>query len=285
MERFRNSEPPRGRQAAHQKKAIDSASETRGARTGENSSPAQSKISSRRPRSRLLKSLDCRADVQRLSRAFLDEGSHRAKSTGSALNLRPRGSSPQAFHNSAAEKWFRQRAWRSSVVIAALPQEPILQFRFPTIVSIPPRPIDLILQLVSFFFRSSISIYKMRYATHAVSSSDERFLHRKTLAGVVSFRTNHRQMHDHGLHPYAAVQIRRQQSVHPADIFSAAFHALISGPECNDRDQPRFLIRNPSPGIRRIRLHPSTRPRWPPEWPLARGALPEVLPQTRCSEQ
>src|SRR6266699_565460 len=61
------------------------------------------------------------------------------------------------------------------------------------------------------------------------------------------FRLNHRQyrqMRDHGLHSQAAVEIRRKQRVHPADVLVAAFHAVTSSPERDDRDQPRFLIRN-----------------------------------------
>ncbi len=68
-----------------------------------------------------------------------------------------------------------------------------------------------------------------------------------TLTADISFWLNHRQyrqMRDHGLHSQAAVEIRRQQRVHPADVLVAAFHAVTSSPERDDRDQPRFLIRN-----------------------------------------
>src|SRR5258708_27596891 len=51
-------------------------------------------------------------------------------------------------------------------------------------------------------------------------------------------------MRDHGLYAQAAIEIRRQQRVHPADVLVAAFHAVTSSPERDDRDQPRFLIRN-----------------------------------------
>src|SRR5260370_3447388 len=68
-----------------------------------------------------------------------------------------------------------------------------------------------------------------------------------TITADISFWLNHRQyrqMGDHGLHSQAAIEIRRQQRVHPADVLVTAFHAVTSSPERDDRDQPRFLIRN-----------------------------------------
>jgi len=61
-----------------------------GPRNKRNSSPAQSKISSKRPRLKIVQVLRLQADVERLARAFLNETRRmEGTSTGSALNLRP----------------------------------------------------------------------------------------------------------------------------------------------------------------------------------------------------
>jgi hypothetical protein len=78
-------------------------------------------------------------------------------------------------------------------------------------------------------------------------------LHHRTLFRGICFRRSrrqeiqqrqHRQMRDHGLHAQAAVEIRLQQCMDPADVLTAAFRAIASGPKSDDGDQASFLIGN-----------------------------------------
>jgi len=51
-------------------------------------------------------------------------------------------------------------------------------------------------------------------------------------------------MRDHGLHAKAAVEIRLQQRMDPADVLAAAFCAIAPGPQRNDGNEAGFLIGN-----------------------------------------
>src|ERR1700687_4764540 len=73
------------------------------------------------------------------------------------------------------------------MVIAALPQEPTQQLRFPTFGSIPARPIDLTLRPVSFFFGSFFHTLDARSDPNGFRVGKE-LVHYWTLAGGICFR-------------------------------------------------------------------------------------------------
>ena len=51
-------------------------------------------------------------------------------------------------------------------------------------------------------------------------------------------------MRGKSLHPQAAINVRREQLVYPADIFTALFHAIIPNPQGDDGNEPPFLLGN-----------------------------------------
>ena len=51
-------------------------------------------------------------------------------------------------------------------------------------------------------------------------------------------------MRGKSLHAQAAIYVRREQLVNPADIFAALFHAIIPNPQDDDGNEPRFLFGN-----------------------------------------
>lgn len=52
------------------------------------------------------------------------------------------------------------------------------------------------------------------------------------------------RMRGKSLHAQAAIHIRREQLMNPADILAALFHAIIPNPQGDDGNEPGFLFGN-----------------------------------------
>jgi len=95
---------------------------------------------------------------------------------------------------------------------------------------------------------------------------------------------NNGRVRDHGLYSQAEVEMGLQQCMHPARRLAATIRAVISSPQRDHRDQPRFL-KSSSTGIRRSRYTFQRTGKGGWNRRFYAGELPGVWPQIQCSEQ